>query len=271
MIYARLCKDLDLDLPQKVEQTEQERKKSSKRCSIFRTKLIEKCKKIFKEEGVLFDPNKFTDQEEREQLEKDYILGSKILFLNNLDVNFIGEMIKVKILSKNVVFQCMDYLLKSIEEKTINIEGIVMLLDKFGTEINNGLQDGSTLVKQSEIKDLNEKLEVYFDMLKEISNTKSNLPGFIKYKIINLVEKKNRGWHESKVDQVLKIKTLKEVHEEYEQELKDNSNAINNNYNNNNNNNNLNSSFNSKKDTYDYSYVRKFLNIFRLTSKSLVI
>jgi len=47
------------------------------------------------------------------------------------------------------------------------------------------------------------------------------LSGYIKYKIINLIEKKHRGWSESKVDQNLKIKSKQEVSEEYHQELMD--------------------------------------------------
>lgn len=77
VIYSKLCKDLDNELPQKVELTEKDRKKNAKPTTIFRSKLIDKCRKIFKEEISLFDSEKFPDIEEREQKEKDFILGSE--------------------------------------------------------------------------------------------------------------------------------------------------------------------------------------------------
>ncbi len=137
-----------------------------------------------------------------------------------LDVNFIGELIKSRILSKNVVFQCLEHLQKNLE-KLINIEGICMLLDKFGTEINKN--EKTNKVISQKLNELNDKLDYYFNTLIELENSNSNLPGYIRYKIINLIEKKKRGWQESKVDQVLKIKSLKEVHQEFEQEIKETS------------------------------------------------
>jgi len=112
----------------------------------------------------------------------------------------------------------MDHLLLK-REKLINIEGIVMLLDKFGTELNSS--DSINKMKQNELKELNNKLEPYFRELNKLAESDNSLPGFIKYKIINLNEKKNRGWQESKVDQVLKIKSMKEVHDEFEQSIKE--------------------------------------------------
>jgi len=136
-------------------------------------------------------------------------------------VNFISELIKSKILSKAVVFSCMDHLLLK-RGKMVNIEGIVMLLDKFGTELNSS--DSINKMKQNELKELNNKLEPYFRELNKLAEESDNsLPGFIKYKIINLNEKKSRGWQESKVDQVLKIKSMKEVHDEFEQSIKESS------------------------------------------------
>lgn len=79
VIYAKLCKDMDNELPQKIELNEQEKKfKNTKPYTIFRSKLIEKCRKIFKEEtNTIFDNSNITDPDEREQKEKDFILGSK--------------------------------------------------------------------------------------------------------------------------------------------------------------------------------------------------
>ena len=53
-----------------------------------------------------------------------------------------------------------------------------------------------------------------------------NIPGFIKYKIINLVEKRNRKWTESLTDKNLKIKSKQEVSDEYHSELKEKTEVV---------------------------------------------
>lgn len=140
------------------------------------------------------------------------------------------------------MFQCLDHLQKNLE-KLINIEGICMLLDKFGTEINNN--ENNNKMNSDKLQELNDKLDYYFNTLKELEQTNTNLPGYIRYKIINLMEKRKRGWQESKVDRVLKIKSLKEVHEEFEQEIKDNVTS-----------NNLNLSNNNQNEKDDDEYVK---------------
>jgi hypothetical protein len=69
---------MDNELPQKVELNDLEKKqKNITGSTIFRSKLIEKCRKIFKEEKNTIFENSNIDPEEREQKEKDFILGSE--------------------------------------------------------------------------------------------------------------------------------------------------------------------------------------------------
>jgi 5-formaminoimidazole-4-carboxamide-1-beta-D-ribofuranosyl 5'-monophosphate synthetase len=74
IIYAKICYDLDKELPQKIENVD-----SGKRTtSYFRGKLLEKCKNIFKDD--LENMVKYIvaeDEEEKEQKIKQFILGSK--------------------------------------------------------------------------------------------------------------------------------------------------------------------------------------------------
>lgn len=133
-------------------------------------------------------------------------------------MNFIGELINTKLISKKVFFSCIEHL---FDKKTnINIEGMVILLEKFGTSINKP----DAKVKKEELVELNEKLGYYLTELDKLQEKDKDLPGHIKYKIINLREKKNRGWIESKVDQSLKIKTKQEVGEEFDKEQREKGN-----------------------------------------------
>jgi hypothetical protein len=187
-------------------------KKSS--TSVFRVKLLEKVKTIFQDENGSFEQfNYILDPEEKEEKIKKFTLGSNLSI--KLDVNFIGELINTKLISKKVFFSCIEHLFD--KKININLEGMVILLEKFGTSINK--QDAK--IKKEELVELNEKIGYYLNELDKLQDKDRNLPGYIKYKIINLREKKNRGWVESKVDQSLKIKTKQEVGEEFDKEQRE--------------------------------------------------
>jgi hypothetical protein len=211
VLYAKLCKDLDKELPQKIESQESKTGKAPVKTSVFRSKLLEKCKNIFKSDKEKIEKEvKATDPDEKEMRIKNYILGN---------TNFIAELINNKILSRKVVFQCLNMLFQKIEKaedtllKQLNVESIVILLDKFGTLINR-----SDAKKGEEYDEFNKKVDDYLSKLDVIQDTDKDIPGHIKYKIINLIEKKKRGWEESKHDQSSKVKSIKEVHEEFENE-----------------------------------------------------
>ena len=144
-LYAKLCKDLDNDLPQKAqtnpskgkekEEKSGEKEKGKKETSYMRSKLLEKCREIFKMNKNLEENIKGENQEERDNKLKKFFLGN---------INFIGELINISVLSKKIVDQCIETLLKKYQNETeggvkkyIALEGAVILLDKFGTIINH--------------------------------------------------------------------------------------------------------------------------------------
>lgn len=217
VIYARLCKEVDRELTPKEENLKSSisGKKPLAKTSVFRTKLLEKCKNVFKnedqEELSLYDNIK--DPEEKLQRQKAFLLGN---------VNFIAEMIINKILSKKVVNQCINNLFSRVERldkdnhfmKHVCLEGIVILTDKFGTLVNR--QD--TKIKTEDQEKFNEDIEGYLNGLNDIQQNDKSLPGHIRFKIINLIEKKNKDWEESIVESTRKIKGKDEVREEHEME-----------------------------------------------------
>lgn len=100
-LYAKLCKDYDRELPQRT--TNEAKDGKTQVTTIFRSELIAKSKTIFNrdaEEGLEMY-NKIEDPEEKAMKMKQYLLGN---------VNFITELISSKLLSKNVVFQCVKSL-----------------------------------------------------------------------------------------------------------------------------------------------------------------
>ena len=209
-IYAKLIKDLNKELPQKKEKKSNAKKKPGKISTIFREKLLEKCKNIlkFEEKNFLNQLIKEENEQEREIKMKKIILG---------DALFISELINIKILSKKAGCECIDYLFKKYNEgnnkklKLINIQAIIIFLDKLGTLIQNQKEPR----KEKNIKDnliLKEKIKETFEKLERIKKD-DTIPGHIRYLIINLIEKKENNYEQSKFEKYIIAKSKKEIEE----------------------------------------------------------
>ena len=212
ILYAKLCKDLNKELPQKIEKKINNKK--SKKSSIFRENLLEKCKEMLKFESTnIFD--KYIIKEEDEQ-EKDNKI-KKILLGNAL---FISELINIKMLSKKAACDCIDYLFKKFEEgkdiklKLINIQAIIIFIDKLGTLIQAEKEkDKDIKIKKETNISFDKKISESFKKLEKIKEDK-NIPGHVKYSIINLIEKKNNNYKQSEFEKYITAKSKKEIEEE---------------------------------------------------------
>ena len=180
-LYAKMCSDIDKKRTDKTQK------------SYFRLHLIEECKKIFQtnmEEGI--DVN----DDEAEMKYKKRMIGN---------VKYISELIKVRMLSQKIGFFCIDNLLMRInndyvsdKEKFIILEALIELLDAFGKVV---FERG----KKEYIDIIDEFIEKELFKYSQIE-----VPGFIKYKIINLIDKKNNQWKDSLFQQSTVAKGKKE-------------------------------------------------------------
>ena len=193
-LYGELCKFLNKKLHQKSSKNE--------KSSIFREKLIDKCREILK----ATDFNKYVDEEEQQEKE------NKIKNLNLGNINLLVQLVKVKILSKKIVPDCFNHMIKKyqIEEnkflKVIYAQAIVSLTDKFAMLINS---EKDNLKSKEYLK----YVEDFFKNLEKIKND-ATLPGHIKYLIINLIDKKKNNYKQSKVEKSRIAKSKKELEKE---------------------------------------------------------
>ena len=193
-LYGELCKFLNKKLHQKSSKNE--------KSSIFREKLIDKCREILK----ATDFNKYVDEEEQQEKE------NKIKNLNLGNINLLVQLVKVKILSKKIVPDCFNHMIKKyqIEEnkflKVIYAQAIVSLTDKFAMLINS---EKDNLKSKEYLK----YVEDFFKNLEKIKND-TTLPGHIKYLIINLIDKKKNNYKQSKVEKSRIAKSKKELEKE---------------------------------------------------------
>ena len=200
-LYAKLCKYLNRELPQKSKKNEKAKNPSS----FFREKLIEKCREVLK--STNFDKYIKEDDPIEKQIKiKKFILGN---------VNFLTELIKIKLLSKKIMPECIDYLFEKYKNETdkhlklIHVESIVIFTDKFGSLVHSEKNN----MKSEEIKIFKKKLEEIFEKLEKVKNDKE-LRGHIKYLIINLIEKKKNNYEESQFEKSLRAKSKQELEEE---------------------------------------------------------
>ena len=149
------------------------------------------------------------DHVEREIKLKKFVLGN---------VNFIGELINFQVLSKKIVFNCIKNLFQRFEKSSsdellrlINLEAIVILMDKFGTL----LKKSEKKIKADLLDDFNTQTNEILEKLDEVQKEKK-LPGHIKYKIINLIERKKNNWEETEFSKSQKAKSHEEIRKEYE-------------------------------------------------------
>ena len=213
-LYSKLLKDLDKDLSHKNKQNEKEGENKKRQCSEMRTRLINKCRTIFKlENDEQYDEYiKEKDQEERRLKLKKFILGN---------IDFITELMHIKILSKKVGPECLKNLLEryrseKIDEtlRNITLEAITRFAENFGRIVYE-----EKSIKAADKEAYNKVLDGIFIQLEKIKD-EPGIAGKLKFGIINLLEKRKNNFAMSKFDQSLIAKTKEQVEKELESEGK---------------------------------------------------
>ena len=140
---------------------------------------------------------------------EDYI-KSKNKFLGLF--NFISELVNVDLLTKENCFYYLDDLLSKYDTnnkinnnlKYLYLEAMINLISKFGKIVYDSSQNDKS----------REKLNIFISthLNKIIANDSINeLPGHIKYKIINLIEKQKNKWEESLFEKSILVKGKKSL------------------------------------------------------------
>jgi hypothetical protein len=210
-LYAELLKELDKEIRKKNKSVKKE-KGSKSTYSVLRKDLVDKCSVIFKKSEKMYEYIKEKDPYDRENKFKNYILGN---------ANFITELINTKILSKKVAIECIYHLFKKYENenntklKLISIQEIIIFIDKFGTLINSIKND----LDSKDFKFYDEEIKKIFEKLEDIKNDKE-IPGYIKYTIINLIEKKKNNYEKTEFEKSMIAKSKEEVEEEFKNKEK---------------------------------------------------
>ena len=183
-LYAKICHDLFLTFNQIVNESNNNILITGEN---LQSLLISECKQKLNEYQYNKDNLNINNN--------DDIFLIKKKFLGN--INFICELIDSKLFSQKIGFNFLDILYKNYENfegknKNLNLEGIITLLNKLGKIVfqeknEKYLQDLEFFMKENLIPLINDNK----------SNNNKNIPEYLKYKIINLIEKQKNNWEES--------------------------------------------------------------------------
>ena len=181
-LYAKICYDLFLVFNKIMNESQNNILIDGEN---LQSLLISECKQKFNDyqynEEILTNNNN----------DDSFLIKKK--FLGN--INFICELIEIKLFSQKIGFNFLDILYKNYENfegknKYLNLEGIITLLNKLGKII---FQEKN----EKYLQDLDSFIKENLSPLINNDNNDKNIPEYLKYKIINLIEKQKNNWEES--------------------------------------------------------------------------
>ena len=190
-LYAKICFDLYLVFNKLIDEYPNNKLIDSEN---LQSLLISECKQRFND--YQYNNNIINNKlvNNNDISEENFLIKKK--FLGN--INFITELIDVKLFSQKIGFDFLDILYKNYKNysndleqeknKNLNLEGIITLLNKFGK-----------IVFEEKNEKFLQDLDYYMKecIIPIINNNDKNIPEYLKYKIINLVEKQKNNWEES--------------------------------------------------------------------------
>ena len=175
----------------------------------FNSILMEECKIKFNDLNKESNSDNNNDNNNNININDEKYFLIKKKFLGNID--FICELINVNIFIQDFGFYYLDELYKKYNEiigsneiekfkKNLCLEAIVNFLSKFGKKINHKKNNNNS-------KYINDFIN---NNLTKILNDE-NLPSFLKYKIINLIEKQKNKWEDSLFEKSILAKGKKNI------------------------------------------------------------
>jgi len=192
-MYAQLCKKLSKKVPNFDKPTPDN-------TTTFRRLLLNKCQDEFENRArasAVFDKrtDKLTVEEEEEKLlAKRKMLGN---------INFIGELGKLEMLTHKILHQCCEELVK--KTKAEDLECLCLLLSGCGQLLDN--ERGKKLMDQ------------YFARILELSKNEK-LPPRIRFMLQDVLELRQNHWHRRQTKSVKESpKPIEDIRKEASEEL----------------------------------------------------
>ncbi|XP_041377348.1 eukaryotic translation initiation factor 4 gamma 1-like [Gigantopelta aegis] len=174
----------------------------------FRVILLTRCQREFeqgKDDQVILDKKRkeldeAESEEQKAQLKKELEeVSSKARRRSTGNIRFIGELFKLKMLTKDVMHDCVFKLLQSRDEE--NLECLCQLLTTIGKEL--------------ESEKAKSRMDQYFSQMQRIVREKK-VSYQCRFKLLDVIELRENRWVPRRDEN--KPKTIKQIHREAKQE-----------------------------------------------------
>ncbi|XP_041377954.1 eukaryotic translation initiation factor 4 gamma 1-like [Gigantopelta aegis] len=200
VVYANMCKYLlMLKVPSESKPGESVN---------FRVILLTRCQREFerdKDDQVIFDKKRkeldeAESEEQKAQLKKELEeVSSKARRRSTGNISFIGELFKLKMLTENIMHDCVFKLLRSRDEE--NLECLCQLL--------------TTIGKQLESEKAKPRMDQYFSQMQRIVREKK-VSYQCRFRLLDVIELRENRWVPRRYEN--KPKTIEQIHREAKQE-----------------------------------------------------
>ena len=194
-LFAKICNDLNNNISNTL--SEQNNMKNNK-IKILKNIINDECLSII---------NNFTNINKSNNIENEEydFLRNKIMGY----VNFIYELINIELLKQQFGFFVLEKIYKLYNDnildnriKFVYLDAILILINKFGKLVF--IKNNNKLIQN---------IDNYIDKnLKDIINNENNkIPSYLKYKIMNLITKKDNKWEDSLFEKLEKEEKNKDL------------------------------------------------------------
>ena len=222
-LYSKICNDLNNNISNAL--IEQKNVKNNKERSL---------KFILNEECIIY-MNKYKkiskDFNIKNKESNDYfLLRKKIIGYSN----FVYELINLELIKQQFGFYILEQFYRKYIDKEVNdllkdlyLEACIMLLNKLGKNI---YEKNNKKLIQNINNYINKNLSPLINKNKDNDDNNNNMPGVLKYKIINVIKKNENSWKESLFEIFQKDKNnpmFVLIDDKQEKEIKENNNNSN--------------------------------------------
>ncbi|RGB43845.1 armadillo-type protein [Rhizophagus diaphanus] len=158
---------------------------------LFKKYLIDRCENDFKngswKVNIELPLNK---KGEPDLMSYEYYAAAKIRRQGLGLISFIGELFKLKIITKRIIYECIEKFLELPEE--VEMESLCRLMNIVGKQLDHHIEPNNH-DQNTESNKRDQKMESYFEQMEELS-TSPNLSIRIKFLLMNVIDLRNNAW-----------------------------------------------------------------------------
>ena len=172
-----------------------------------------------KEDGEIVNPVEEKKKKEAAEAEAEFKARKRMLG----NIQFVGQLYRMGVLTQGIMHSCIQQLLTQTDSpRPEDVECLCQLLSTVGLPIDSSDQNFKRTDEQGNPVSVpaREAMDVYFKRIEALRHNPA-LDSRHQFMLADLMELRERGWHEREGTNKVKPKTIDEIHREAEAELRE--------------------------------------------------